>query len=121
MGGLLEETSQPAGWDHYQSNEQPPYRFLRNDLVEGVPVASSLFQDRLPTQARLRSFEYQKLEQGSVVMDRHAPFLVVILHIQVCLRPRATANLCSFAALRHRTPRSDEVQVGDRPLVLHVA
>src|SRR5262249_33398360 len=35
-GGLLEETSQPAGWDHYQDNVQQPYRFLRNDLAQGL-------------------------------------------------------------------------------------
>ena len=34
MAGLLEETSYPAGWEHYQDDEQQPYRFLRNDLVE---------------------------------------------------------------------------------------
>jgi len=33
MGSLLEETSQPAGWDLYQEDEQQPYRFLRNDLM----------------------------------------------------------------------------------------
>src|SRR2546430_659447 len=33
MGGLLEETSQPAGWDHYHNAVQQPYRFLRNNLA----------------------------------------------------------------------------------------
>src|ERR1051326_7045634 len=37
MGGLLGETSQPAGWDHYQDDEQQPYQFLRNDLADDWP------------------------------------------------------------------------------------
>src|SRR6266511_146604 len=63
------------------------------EQVERCTIVLSLVQNRLPTQARLRSFKDQELEQESVVMDRHTPFGVVILHIQVSLRPRATVHL----------------------------
>src|SRR5207249_2736360 len=65
----------------------------RLEMVEGRPIVLSLLQYRLPTQTRLRSFEDQELEQQPVVMDRHTPFGIVIPHIQVGLRPRATVHL----------------------------
>jgi hypothetical protein len=34
----------------------------RLELVEGFPIVLPFFQDRFPTQARLRSFEDQELE-----------------------------------------------------------
>src|SRR5207245_2597609 len=62
-------------------------------LVEGFSVVPSLLQDRLPTQTRLRSFEDQELEQQTVVVDRHAPFGVMVLDVELGLRPRTTKHL----------------------------
>ena len=65
----------------------------RVEVVEGFPVVLSLLENRLPTQARLRPFEDQELEERAVVMDRHAPLLVVVFDVLLGLRPRAAALL----------------------------
>jgi len=39
MESLLEETSWPAGGNHYQDDVQQPYRFLRNNLATGMVLA----------------------------------------------------------------------------------
>ena len=47
---------------------------------------------RDPTQPVLRPFEDEKLEQQPVVVDRHAPLLVMVINVLVTLSPRAAAQ-----------------------------
>ncbi len=60
----------------------------RIEVVEGFPVVFPLFENRLPTQARLGPFEDQELEESAVVMDRDTPFVVVVLDVLLALCPR---------------------------------
>jgi len=63
----------------------------RIEVVEGFPVVLSLFENRLPTQTRLRPFKDQKLEQQTVIMDRDTPLLVVVFDVLLGLCPREAA------------------------------
>src|SRR2546427_12897711 len=54
----------------------------RLEIVECLSIVYSLVQNRLPRQFRLGTFQYEKLEQCIVVVDRDAPFLVMILDHQ---------------------------------------
>ena len=50
--------------------------------VKGFSKVLALFQDRDPTEARLKSLKANLLEQLPIVLNRHAPFLVVILLVE---------------------------------------
>ena len=54
----------------------------RMEIVESLPIILPLLQNRGPTQPRLRPVEDQKFEQPPVIVQRHAPFLIVILHVK---------------------------------------
>src|SRR5262249_23717288 len=56
-------------------------------LVEGFSITGALLQDRFPTEAGLGTLQHQELEEATVVVDRHTPFGVVVLDIQVALGP----------------------------------
>src|SRR4030095_8853849 len=62
------------------------------ETEKGITIRLPLLQDRLPAQTGLRAFEDQELEQQSIVVDRDAPFLIVIRDAQRRLRPRAAAT-----------------------------
>lgn len=55
----------------------------RFETVEGAPVVFPLLEYRRPRQAGLRAFEDQQFEEGTVVMERDAPFLVVVFAVKV--------------------------------------
>ena len=59
----------------------------RLELIESQAIILPFLEDDLPAQAGLGAFENQELEQEPVSMHRHAPFLVVILDVQIVLRP----------------------------------
>ena len=69
--------------------------------VEGGPVVLALVEDRLPAQAGLSSFEDQELEQQPIVVDRHAPLVVVIVAVE---RPRGPGTAQRFDFLSHGSP-----------------
>src|SRR5262249_19774610 len=50
--------------------------------AERAAIGFTLAQHGRPAQAGLRAFQQQELEVPAVVMDRHAPFPVVILEHQ---------------------------------------
>ena len=50
----------------------------RIKIGERVAIRIAFLENRLPTQASLRTFQSQKLEKNSVVVNRHTPFAVVI-------------------------------------------
>ena len=60
---------------------------------ERVAVAVALVEDRRPAQAGLRAFEDQEFEEHAVVVDRHAPFVVVIGRIaRTAVSPRTAGE-----------------------------
>src|SRR5262249_31742011 len=65
----------------------------RVDLVEARAIAVSFLQDRLPAQPRLCPFENEELEQPRVIVEWHAPLIVVIGNGQVADRPVATPHV----------------------------
>src|SRR2546425_11480118 len=52
------------------------------EVLERLPEVVALAQDDNPAQPRLEALQGQHLEDLPIVMDRHAPFLVVILTVQ---------------------------------------
>src|SRR6185369_6747986 len=52
--------------------------FRRIETVERLAIVVTFAQDCFPTQSGLCAFENQKLKQTRVVVNGHAPFLVVI-------------------------------------------
>jgi hypothetical protein len=65
---------------------------------EPAAVVLALLQYRVPGKARLRAFQDQELEQPAVIVQRNAPFPVVISDLQlVDFAPRAAA----LRVLRH--------------------
>jgi len=65
----------------------------RVEVLERLPEIVALAQDGNPTQPRLKALQDQHLEHLPVVMDRHAPFLVVILTVQPILPAPPAAGL----------------------------
>ena len=63
--------------------------FLCVEKIEDFAVTRALEQNRVPAQASLRAFQDKKLEEHAIVVDRNAPFLVVIGDIDFFLRPVA--------------------------------
>src|SRR5438445_12307602 len=74
--------------------------FPRIEVLERLPEVVALAQDDNPAQPRLEALQGQHLEDLSIVMDRHAPFLVVILTVQRILptppAPRLTCHRFSY-------------------------
>jgi hypothetical protein len=75
---------EPVSYD-LRIGEQPGYGILRVvgdfpgiKIIKGFSVAFPLSQDSRPAQSRLRAFQNKKLEQRSVIMDFHPPFIIMI-------------------------------------------
>ncbi len=54
----------------------------RVEAVESRPIAVALAQDCDPGEPGLCALEHEQLEETSIVMDRHAPLVVVIGEVQ---------------------------------------
>src|SRR5690606_7707922 len=52
--------------------------FARIEVVVSLAVISPLLENRRPAQARLRTLENQEFKQLAVIVDRHAPFPVMV-------------------------------------------
>src|SRR6185503_6727995 len=65
----------------------------RVETIERLPVRGPLPEDRDPTQARLRALEDEHLEEPPVVVQRHAPFLIVVTDVErIVAAPAATLD-----------------------------
>lgn len=54
----------------------------RLEVLERLPEVLALAQDRNPAQPRLKALQDQHLEHLPIIMDRHAPLLVVIRTVE---------------------------------------
>ena len=62
------------------------------EILEGAAEVVALAEDRDPAQARLKAFEADLLEQPPVVGDRPAPFVIVVVDVELIgAGPRASA------------------------------
>ncbi len=52
------------------------------EVIESGAISVTLLQNGGPTQARLGAFENQEFEKCAVVMQRNAPFRIVVGHHQ---------------------------------------
>jgi hypothetical protein len=104
---LLLHRQDRAGVGHGGGNLQPvaddagigeqlglPASIVASDLggievVERQAVGVAFAEDGVPAQARLRTFQDQEFEQAPIVVQRHAPFVVVIGNGQWIRRPTA--------------------------------
>ena len=48
------------------------------EVVKGLSVVPPLLQNRQPAQPGLRPFQNEKLKKASVIMNRNAPFSIVV-------------------------------------------
>ena len=65
---------------------------LRIEIVEDLAIAGALAQNGVPAKAGLRAFENQEFKEHAVVMDRNAPFLVVISDVPFVAGPMAATH-----------------------------
>ena len=68
---------------------------LRVKSVERFAIILSFLENRSPAQPGLRAFKDQKLKQYSIVMNRHAPFLIVIGNVRFSSCPGTTRHMGS--------------------------
>ena len=65
--------------------------FGRLEIIECLAVVLTFVQDGLPAQPRLGVIEHEQLEQLTIIMDRRAPFVVVVFdHKLIVAGPFAT-------------------------------
>src|SRR6202171_369613 len=65
----------------------------RIEFGKGTAITVALVKDRLPGEAGLGTLQHQKLEQAPIVMQRNAPFLVVIgKHVWIAAGPVAAES-----------------------------
>src|SRR5882672_6563150 len=62
----------------------------RIESAEGSAGTLPLVQDYFPPQPRMGAFENQKLKKPAIVVDGHAPFVVMICDHQISPGPVAT-------------------------------
>src|SRR6267143_3262628 len=67
--------------------------FLRIESIKYFAIPRAFLQDCVPTQSRLRAFQYQELKPRALVMHGHTPFLVVIRNVQLTFRPVTTHQI----------------------------
>src|SRR4030042_665287 len=55
---------------------------LRVEIIKSFPQGFSSPEYEFPSQTRLKTFQNEKLEQRSVIMDGNTPLLIMILNIK---------------------------------------
>jgi hypothetical protein len=65
-------------------------------VIEGSTVAAALFQDSFPAQACLHALQDEKLEESSIIMDRHTPFKIMIVYESLSSRPLTSVHFPSI-------------------------
>src|SRR5215831_2039660 len=63
--------------------------FIKIEVVKRLTEVFPFIQDGAPAQAGLKAFEDQEFEQFQVVMDRSAPFLIMVLGHENIIRTPA--------------------------------
>jgi len=59
-------------------------------LFQGLPF----FEDKIPTQSALQGLKHQEFKKGPIIMERNAPFLIMIgLHQRIDRTPSVTAHV----------------------------
>src|SRR5690606_41873933 len=71
------------------------------EVVERGAVVLALAQDGNPAQPGLGTFQRQELEQGTVVMERHAPLVVVVVLVERVFATPGAAFQCHRYLLRY--------------------
>jgi len=90
----------PWSWSSRSTFAGGEARDLRGiESGERASVALALVEDRRPREPRLGALEREHLEQPRVVVDRHAPFLVVVREVE------GLVDWHPLAALGHRPER----------------
>ena len=57
----------------------------------------ALVENRFPAQSGLSSFQNKKLKERAVIVNRHAPFFIMIADAELAPRPRATDHACGVS------------------------
>src|SRR5881394_1312505 len=80
---------------------------FRAKSVERLAIVFPFLENRCPAQSGLCALEDQKLKQLSIVMNRHAPFLIVVGEVWFVNRPGTT---------RHRSRSKRSTSNAERPM-----
>ncbi|MNW65744.1 hypothetical protein D3C74_441540 [compost metagenome] len=73
--------------------------FLRIESVEDFPEMLPLLQHGIPAQSGLHTLQHQQLEQLPVIVQRLAPFFIVVGDIQrVFVNPGTACDLQSLSS-----------------------
>src|SRR5204862_2824598 len=63
---------------------------LRTKTVERFAIVLPFLENRRPAEPGLRALEDEKFKQLSIVVNRHAPFLIMIADVWFSSRPGTT-------------------------------
>jgi hypothetical protein len=66
--------------------------FARIEALEGGAICGTLLQDGNPAQTGLGALQDNEFEETAVVVQRHAPFFIVVSNRKRIPRPNATLN-----------------------------
>jgi len=94
-----------------RSSSRPSFcrsaRLWRIESIKYFAIPRALLQDRVPTQSRLRAFQYQELKPCVLVMHGHTPFLVVIGDVSsLCAQAQRALVICCFSFMVFVVPFS---------------
>jgi hypothetical protein len=75
------------------------------EISKGLAVPLTLVEDRRPAQTRLGALEHQEFKLHPVVVDGHAPFLVVVLDVIEAHASAATRAILGLCRAGRGVPR----------------
>lgn len=78
--------------------------FFYIKIIESFTKSLALFEHRYPRQARLHSLKDEHFEQAAVVVKRHAPFLIMVVDVNLI---RAAPSAADKLFFRHNAPPID--------------
>jgi hypothetical protein len=76
--------------------------FFRAKSVERLAIVLPFFENRRSAQVGLRALEHEKLKKFSIVMIRHATFLIVVGDVWFSRGPGTTRHSSSMRGSRRR-------------------
>src|SRR5262245_59758778 len=69
------------------------------EIIKGCPVVVTLPENGLPAKARLHALQDEKFEEVMIIMNGHAPFMIVISNIEFVLGPFTTTHYILLARM----------------------
>lgn len=69
---------------------------LRIEVVEGLAIGLTLYENGVPGETGLSAFEVEEFEEGAIIAQGHAPFGVVVRDLDLVADPGAAMGCRRF-------------------------